>query len=48
MTPFKFNLNYFIASCTLFAVEIGIAIWLKTGFIRHTFGDYLASILLFN
>lgn len=31
----------------LFAIETLIAIYLKDGFIRHTFGDYLVVILLY-
>jgi hypothetical protein len=43
----QFNKNYLIASIILFIVEVLIAIFLKDGFIRHTFGDYLAVILLY-
>ena len=31
----------------LFVTEVFIAIYLKTGFIRHTFGDFLVVILLY-
>ncbi|WP_055443044.1 DUF2809 domain-containing protein [Lacinutrix himadriensis] len=41
------NKTYLIASIILFIVEVLIAIFLKDGFIRHTFGDYLAVILLY-
>ncbi|MBQ0787460.1 MAG: DUF2809 domain-containing protein [Oceanihabitans sp.] len=43
----QFNKNYLTASILLFAVEALIAIFLKDGFIRHTFGDYLVVILLY-
>lgn len=43
----KFNIPYFIAFVILFCVEALIAIYLKDGFIRHTFGDYLVVILLY-
>jgi len=42
-----FNLTYFIITLLLFSIETLIAIYLKTGFIRHTFGDYLCVILLY-
>lgn len=44
---FKFNRNYFIATWILFSMEVLIAVFLKDGFIRHTFGDYLVVILLY-
>jgi len=43
----QYNKTYLIASIILFIVEALIAIFLKDGFIRHTFGDYLAIILLY-
>lgn len=43
----KFHKNYFIGFIILLCVEILIAIMLKDGFIRHTFGDYLVVILLY-
>lgn len=42
-----FNMNYFLWFLLLFATETAIALFLKTGFIRHTFGDYLVVILLY-
>ena len=42
----KFNKIYFITSILLFIVEIVIAKY-ATGFIRHTFGDYLAVMLVY-
>ncbi|MEM6514755.1 MAG: DUF2809 domain-containing protein [Bacteroidota bacterium] len=41
------DLKYAIATMLLLATEISIAIFLKTGFIRHTFGDVLVVILVF-
>ena len=43
----KFNKHYFIVFVALLAIETLIAIYLKDGFIRHTFGDYLVVILLY-
>ncbi|MDO6598269.1 DUF2809 domain-containing protein [Oceanihabitans sp. 2_MG-2023] len=44
---FQCNKNYSIAAIVLFIVEAFIATFLKDGFIRHTFGDYLVVILLY-
>ena len=44
---FAFNINYFLAFVVLLFIETLIAFFLKTGFIRHTFGDYLVVILLY-
>ena len=43
----KFHRNYFIWSMLLLATETAIAVFFKTGFIRHTFGDFLVVILLY-
>ncbi len=43
----KFNPYFFIASLILLATEICIAVFLKGGFIRHTFGDFLVTILVY-
>jgi len=43
----QFNKKYFIASTLLFISEVLIAIYLKDGFIRHTFGDFLVVILIY-
>ncbi|MBD0830568.1 ribosomal maturation YjgA family protein [Aestuariibaculum sediminum] len=43
----SFNKTYFVLATTLLVVEIAIALFLKTGFIRHTFGDYLVVILIY-
>ncbi len=43
----KFNKTYFPLFTLLLVVEIAIAIFLKEGFIRHTFGDYLVVILMY-
>lgn len=42
-----FNPYYFTAFIILLLVEIAIAIFLKDGFIRFTFGDFLVVILLY-
>lgn len=42
----QFNLKYFVLFLILLATEILIAKY-ATGFIRHTFGDYLCVILLY-
>lgn len=42
-----FQPYYFAAFYTLLLTEIAIALLLKTGFIRHTFGDFLAVITLY-
>ncbi|CAH8292786.1 uncharacterized protein DUF2809 [Mariniflexile fucanivorans] len=43
----QFNKTYIILTLLLFTAETFIAIFLKTGFIRHTFGDYLVVILMY-
>lgn len=43
----KFNTVYFLISLLILAIEITIALTLKTGFIRHTFGDFLVVILMY-
>ncbi|MEY8847510.1 DUF2809 domain-containing protein [Psychroserpens sp. XS_ASV72] len=43
----KFNTVYFIISLVILVIEIAIALTLKTGFIRHTFGDFLVVILMY-
>ncbi|MBT8266312.1 MAG: DUF2809 domain-containing protein [Bacteroidia bacterium] len=43
----KFNRVYFLLFLTLFVIEACIAIFLKDGFIRHTFGDFLVVILIY-
>ncbi|WP_299890707.1 DUF2809 domain-containing protein [uncultured Lacinutrix sp.] len=42
-----FQPYYFAAFYTLLLIEIAIALLLKSGFIRHTFGDFLVVILLY-
>ena len=44
---FRFHKTYFIAFIALFIIEIAIAYFLKSGFIRHTFGDFLVVILIY-
>lgn len=43
----QLNKYYFTFSLLLFIIEALIATHLHTGFIRHTFGDYLVVMLLF-
>jgi hypothetical protein len=43
----KFNKHYFLLFLFIFSIEVCIAYFLKTGFIRHTFGDFLVVILLY-
>lgn len=43
----KLNKTYFILTILLFIIEALIAIFLKTGFIRHTVGDFLVVILIY-
>lgn len=42
-----FNKNYFFLFLFFFIIEFAIAYFLKDGFIRHTFGDYLVVIMLY-
>lgn len=42
-----FNTTYFTLFLLLLATEVVIALNLKDGFIRHTFGDYLVVILMY-
>ncbi len=39
--------NYKLLSFVLFTIELLIACFLKTGFVRHTLGDYLVVILMY-
>ncbi|OUR90320.1 hypothetical protein A9Q87_13585 [Flavobacteriales bacterium 34_180_T64] len=43
----KLNKTYFISFITLLILEVFIATYVKGGFIRHTFGDFLVVILLY-
>lgn len=38
---------HFIVFLMVFVTEICIALFLKEGFIRHTFGDFLVTILMY-
>lgn len=44
----KTNKIYLIVFICILGIEISIALFLKSGFIRHTFGDFLATILVFS
>lgn len=43
----QLNRNYLFFAILIFSIEILIAVYLTTGFIRYTLGDYLVVILLF-
>lgn len=43
----QFNKYYLALAHSIFLMELAIAFIIKTGFIRYTFGDYLAVILLY-
>jgi hypothetical protein len=45
--PLTFNSKYFLLFISFLFIEIAIAAFLKTGFIRYTFGDYLVVMLLY-
>ncbi|MDT0559210.1 DUF2809 domain-containing protein [Ichthyenterobacterium sp. W332] len=47
MSLIKFNKTYAIYAILLFTIEAWIAVVFKSGFIRHTFGDFLVVILLY-
>lgn len=42
-----FNKNYTLITICLLCLEIAIALWCSSGFIRYTFGDVLAVILVY-
>ena len=42
-----FNNKYFLLFIGFLVIEIAIVVFLKTGFIRYTFGDYLVVMLLY-
>lgn len=44
---YAFNKIYFFIFLILLATEVLIAVNLESGFIRHTFGDFLIVILLY-
>lgn len=44
----KFNKVHFFLFLFLLIIEACIAYFLKTGFIRHSFGDFLVAILLYS
>jgi len=44
---FIFNKNYFLTAGILFITEVLIALYVKAGFIRHYFGDFLVVILIY-
>ncbi len=44
----KLNKTYLAITILLLITEVLIAVYLKYGFIRHTFGDYLVVILIYS
>tara|TARA_R110002096_G_scaffold420143_1_gene625086 strand:- start:4047 stop:4430 length:384 start_codon:yes stop_codon:yes gene_type:complete len=44
----KLNKTYLFITILLFITEALIAFYLKSGFIRHTFGDFLVVILVYS
>ncbi len=47
LMKFQLNSTYLIIALIIFLVEVCIAYFLKTGFIRHTLGDYLVVMLVY-
>ena len=47
MIQFQYKRHYFITASILFFIEVAIALFLKSGFIRHTFGDFLVVIFMY-
>ena len=43
----KFSKAYFFLFLTLLSIEVCIAYFIKTGFIRHSFGDFLVVIMIY-
>lgn len=43
----QFHTTYLIIAAVLFSIEVLIAVTLDSGFIRHTFGDYLIVMLMY-
>jgi len=43
----QFNKQYFLFTCLLFLVELGIALFVRDAFIRPYGGDFLVVILLY-
>ena len=43
----QFNKYYLVLAHSILLIEIAIAFFLNTGFIRYTFGDYLVVIMLY-
>jgi len=43
----KFSKTYFFIFILIFIIEACIVYFIKSGFIRHTFGDFLVIIMLY-
>lgn len=44
---FQIHKTYLLTAIAILIIEIGIAVFLNDGFIRHTFGDFLVVILIY-
>lgn len=44
---FQFNKLYFVYFMILLIIEVAIAVFIKEGFIRSTFGDFLVVMLIY-
>ncbi len=44
---FTFNKKYFLGTIILFLIEVLIATFFETGFIRHYVGDFIVVILIY-
>ncbi|MCF7569484.1 DUF2809 domain-containing protein [Sabulilitoribacter arenilitoris] len=44
----KLNKTYLTITIALFVIEVLIAVFFKSGFIRHTLGDFLVVILIYS
>ena len=43
----QFDIRYFFGFLVVLLIEVLIAVYIKTGFIRHTFGDVLVVVLMY-
>ncbi len=43
----RINKTYIVLTFLFFVIEVMIAVFFKSGFIRHTFGDFLVVILIY-
>ena len=47
MPKLRFSIAYALAAAALFVIEAAIAVFVHSGFVRHTLGDALAAALLY-